>query len=113
MSAIDDVWAFVKPSIDVLVEVSTERRNQDIKWGVQNHPNGTGPDAGWLGVTAVELEDYFSASCKADEAGQWSSILLEEVFEAMAEHDPAALRAELLQVAAVAVAWIEAIDRRA
>ena len=29
-----------------------------------------------------------------------------------AEHDPEQLRKELLQVAAVAVAWIEAIDRR-
>lgn len=30
----------------------------------------------------------------------------------MAEKDPVNLRAELIQVAAVAVAWVEAIDRR-
>jgi hypothetical protein len=40
------------------------------------------------------------------------TIALEEVFEALVETDPAKLRDELLQVAAVAVAWVEAIDRR-
>jgi hypothetical protein len=34
------------------------------------------------------------------------------VAEALAEDDPTLLRAELIQVAAVAVAWVEAIDRR-
>jgi hypothetical protein len=37
---------------------------------------------------------------------------LEEVFEAFAESSPDALRKELTQVAAVAVAWIEDIDSR-
>ena len=32
--------------------------------------------------------------------------------KALAEVEPAKLREELIQVAAVAVAWIEAIDRR-
>ena len=41
----------------------------------------------------------------------WLHILREEVFEAFAEDDPAKLRAELIQVAAVAVQWVEAIDR--
>lgn len=39
-------------------------------------------------------------------------MLLEEVAEAFAESDDARLRAELVQVAAVAQAWIESIDRR-
>jgi hypothetical protein len=38
--------------------------------------------------------------------------LLEEVFEAMAEDSPVKLAHELTQVAAVAVAWVEAIERR-
>ncbi len=42
----------------------------------------------------------------------WAHILTEEFYEAMAEEDQARLRAELIQVAAVAVAWIEQIDRR-
>lgn len=40
-------------------------------------------------------------------------ILACEVAEAFAEEDPARLRAELIQVAAVAVQWVEAIDARA
>jgi hypothetical protein len=43
----------------------------------------------------------------------WLLIALEEVFEALVEDDPVKLRAELVQAAAVLVAWIEAIDRRA
>jgi malonyl CoA-acyl carrier protein transacylase len=42
----------------------------------------------------------------------WEHILTEEHYEAMAEEDPTRLREELIQVAAVAVAWVEAIDRR-
>lgn len=39
-------------------------------------------------------------------------MLLEEVFEAMAESDLVKLRAELVQTSAVCVAWIEDIDSR-
>jgi len=42
----------------------------------------------------------------------WRDILYEEVLEAYVETDWSALRAELVQVAAVAVAWIEHLDRR-
>lgn len=40
----------------------------------------------------------------------WWHILREEVFEAAAEGDPAKLRAELVQVATVAVKMIDALD---
>ena len=46
-------------------------------------------------------------------AHSWDAILLEEVFEALVESDPARRRTELVQVAAVAAAEIEAIDRAA
>jgi hypothetical protein len=42
----------------------------------------------------------------------WRHVLREGYAEAMAEADPARLRAGLVRVAAVCVAWIEAIDRR-
>lgn len=93
----------------ILNEVEQERLRQDAKWGEQNHPDGTG---------AQGHKDYASAARYACEAafrgkrGDWLHILNEEVAEAFAESDPAKLRAELIQVAAVAVAWIEAIDRR-
>jgi hypothetical protein len=89
--------------------IARERDRQDVKWGEQNHPNGTG------GGLAEELARQHRGACQraADEGRTtWRLILLEEVYEALAEGDPALLRKELIQVAAVAVQWIEAIDRR-
>lgn len=100
----------------VLAEIGYERTRQDAKWGQQNHPDGTGPDLetppGW---TAAELADAARNSCQRRAEmgiGTWSDIFTEEACEALAESDPARLRAELIQVAATAVNWIEAIDRR-
>jgi hypothetical protein len=42
----------------------------------------------------------------------WAHILLEEVFEAFTETAPAKQREEMVQVAAVAVAIIEYLDRK-
>jgi DNA-binding PucR family transcriptional regulator len=93
----------------VLAEVAAERRRQDARWGEQNHPDGAGP------AYAEEASRRREECERAAEAGQltWRHILLEEVAEAGAEHEPKRLREELIQVAAVAVAWAEAIDRRA
>lgn len=78
-------------TIEVLKEVLAERERQDAKWGVQNH--------------ALPL---------------WMTILMEEVGEAarvaisdahgFSLSDRKHCRAELVQVAAVAVAAIESID---
>ena len=103
----------------VLLEVAAERVRQAKKWGEQNHPNGTGPSklpmpygsGSWSAAVAAESLKLIT-EC-ASQIGQctWLHILREEVFEAFAEKDPAKLRAELVQVAAVAVQWVEAIDR--
>lgn len=95
---------------DVLEEVYLERERQDAKWGEQNHPDYTG-------ISEVDRMAADAARKMCDEAfksgvGAWRYILLEEVLEAFAESDPARLRAELIQVAAVAIAWVECIDRR-
>lgn len=92
----------------VYAEVHAERAAQDEKWGEQNHPDGTDHAYSAYREAARDMCDMrFRAGI-----GTWKDILAEEVAEAHAETDPAALRAELIQVAAVAVAWIEAIDRR-
>lgn len=101
---------------EVAEEVVGERIRQDAKWGEQNHPDGTGeswlldddPDAG----EAADLYRRWTEDAVAYKRLAWRHILIEEVAEAFAETDPAALRAELIQVAAVAQAWAEAIDRR-
>ena len=99
----------IGPTWTVLAEVRDERSRQDARWGQQDHPDGTGQYPEVTAAMAAVL-----ATEHAAEGGylDWLHILREEVAEAFAETDPAALRGELLQVAAVAVAWIEAIDRR-
>lgn len=95
----------------VLSEVLAERIRQDIRWGEQNHNDGTG-----VAPEQTKLADNAKAMCQqafAEGRGDWAHILFEEVREALAESDPAKLRTELIQTAAVAVAWVEAIDRRA
>lgn len=73
----------------VLGDVWLERLRQDQRWGEQNHPDPT-----WLTILVEELGEVASG------------ILLG------LDGDPPSIRAELVQVAAVAAAWVEAIDRR-
>lgn len=67
----------------ILEQIRWERQRQDAKWGEQNHK-----DLFWLGILTEEI-------------GEVAKELLEE-------RDPAE---ELIQVAAVAVAWLECIGR--
>lgn len=94
--------------LTVLGDVADERYRQDKKWGVQSHPDGTG--VGMLAELGAELEA--AARHALSESPTYAAILAEEVGEALQEGDPAKLREELVQVAAVAVAWVQLIDRR-
>lgn len=107
--------------MSVYDEIGAERARQDAKFGDQTHL----PD-GYLLASATDLyyavnqilapADEAKATCQgafASGKGDWACILVEEVAEAVeAIGDPEALREELIQVAAVAVAWVEALDRR-
>lgn len=75
----------------VLLEVERERGRQDKKWGQQNHG-----DAMWSLILGEEV-------------GEACNAVLERLFQGS---NDASTRDELIQVAAVAVAWVEAIDRR-
>lgn len=113
-----DVSEFVGAldGVRVLADVVRERARQDVKWGQQNHTDGTGERVEVIPLwDGVDFADFAKKSTDfAARAGvvTWRDILLEEVAEAFAESDPDLLRAELVQVAAVAVQWVEAIDRR-
>ena len=104
----------------VLDDVLTERRRQDARWGEQNHPDGTGPrriePCAGFPITNAELAILAHQRCQAMADATtvtWADIFREEAREVhAAEPDSDELRNELVQVAAVAVAWIEAIDRR-
>ncbi|WP_233223251.1 hypothetical protein [Amycolatopsis sp. CA-128772] len=101
----------------VLAQVAGRRREQDKVFGEQNHPDGTGPDVTLTGLARRAADAAWAARfttemARAEDRLTWLHILREEVYEALAEADPQALRDELLDVAATAVVWIEAIDRR-
>lgn len=77
----------------VLKQVAKERKRQDKLWGEQNHPPHE-----WVGI----LGEEFGEVCKEANDNFW-------YFKA-----PAKLknyRIELIQVAAVAVAMVECLDR--
>ena len=116
-----------------VLDVMLEREQQTKKHGVQTHlPDGTGPDGHVLeelgGLSAINFEgasnsllaDLAKRRCKAasqNEGGDGSitfeHILTEEWAEVLAEEDQDALRTELVQLAAVAVQWIEKLDEEA
>lgn len=70
----------------VLEEIAVERAKQDAKWGEQNHGIFK-----WVAILGEEFGEVSKASLEDDSSGY---------------------RAELIQVAAVAVAMIEAHDRK-
>jgi NTP pyrophosphatase (non-canonical NTP hydrolase) len=71
-----------------LLDIADERERQDSKWG---------------GIPGIERrDDHTYAAVLGEEFG--------EACQAWLQRDPAALREELVQVAAVAVAWIEELD---
>lgn len=118
----EEYWEEVFDLNEVLGEVLEECRGQLEKWGLQNHPDGTGPLRAspmvWGRLADLNNEEFADSARKRTENdfdngyGSWEHILTEEVFEAYAEDDQEKLRAELVQVAAVAVSWIRAINRR-
>lgn len=102
-------------------EVFRETDQQLVKWGVQDHPMGTGPTltfthlpVGSHYLHAVDFEEW--ARDRTDDSAKrgdvtYEKILTEEFAEAIAEDDPVKLEAELIQVAAVAVSMIAASRR--
>jgi len=83
-------------STRVLKQVSDERISQDNTWGEQNHSNPH-----WLAILTEELGEVAECVCRTDVHSS-----------AVKESAERQLRNELIQVAAVAVAWVESIDRK-
>ena len=79
---------------DVMEEVTKERLAQEAKWGQQNHG-----DFKWMAILGEEYGEACEAALKSSIETASASYRIQ-------------LRTELLQVAAVAIAHIEAIDRR-
>ena len=99
----------------IFEEIRAERRRQDEKWGKQNHPmlgKSRYMDEVFPGVdNLTELLRDYRARCSTNKYG-WYDVLQEEICEAFSETDLEKQREKMVQVAAVAVAIIECLDRR-
>ena len=96
---------------EIFREIRQERHRQVAKFGEQlDVPDGTGSghDHALADLARTDCERAFKQG-----RGSYRDILHEEVYEALAESDKTKLRAELLQVATVAIAWIAKLDREA
>lgn len=76
--------------------VDAERRRQNVKWGVQDHDHLM-----WLAILGEEFGETAQAILQAYEKANDSPATRQAI-----------IRAELVQVAAVALAWLENMDRR-
>jgi hypothetical protein len=106
---------FTTPGVKAFAEaIDAERQAQLAKFGEQHHLDMAG-DPGTQRDrrhSFAERAAYYRTVNDNDDTLDWTGILLEEVYEALAEKDPAKLRAELLQVAAVCAAWVWDLDNR-
>jgi hypothetical protein len=101
---------FLNGTSVVVGDFVRERQRQNEK-----HPETDGYPDGTGAPIYAHIAKIHRASCDAAAAvgeNTWMHVLREEVYEAFAESDPALLRAELVQVMAVAGRWIQAIDAR-
>jgi len=95
----------------VFDEIEAELLRAEAKFPDQHLPNF--PERmDWDHATAErDQAQELTDRCHAKGVVTWWHVLREEVYEAFAESDPAKLRAELIQVGAMAVRWIEDLDR--
>lgn len=93
---------------EVLLDVGDERVKQDSKWGEQNHPLGFHPVYQPAAARAKRECDMAAKEGRVT----WRDILEEEFWEAVSATTDEEAEAELIQVAAVAVAAVQCIRRR-
>jgi hypothetical protein len=101
----DPIWA-------TLLEVYAETQRQEARYGADNEValDGTGPDSTiWWPLStrgAAWVESAFRLNYESRTGSiSWAHLVREEVAEAFKESDPARLREELTQVAALCANW--------
>lgn len=101
-------------SNNVLRELADRRARNYERFGKQHHPNGgflEGPTGGTWQVVGAHLENIARTQLEKHHNTSWAAILSEEVGEALVAATPEQIREELLDVAAVCLAWCEDLDR--
>lgn len=99
-------------TLGVLDEVAVERAKQDARFGLQDICGNTGGPMFEVRLIGARGRYEAASTKKGGPGAGWAEILDEECSEALAETDPDKLREELIQTAACAVGFVEALDRR-
>jgi len=103
------------PTDSVLAEVKAERKAQDERFGVQDHPLIGGPfvpaQRNAYAGHAAEWKRINDTRVRRNQLGM-DGIALEEVFELFESTTLEHARGEAVQLAAVAVMIVESIDRK-
>ena len=84
--------------MNVLEEVQEERLNQNNKWGEQNHNPSI-----WLAILAEEFGEAAKEVCEYNAVDKNLGLLVYYRLNNM--------RKELIQTAAVAIQFVESLDR--
>lgn len=103
-------WS-MPPMHDLLFRVEQERLAQIKRFGHQHHPMIRDGHRPYYEIHEGVYKDRWEAQRKAGEI-TWDVVLLEEVYEALIEREPAKQIEELVQVAAVALAMAEDLMTR-
>ncbi len=82
--------------------IDAERDQQRLKWG-QGNQHGWG----WGDCSSLGVHDVTKVAVLAEEAGEVARAVLDA---GIGGRGGTSLRAELVQVAAVAVAWLESME---
>lgn len=93
----------------IVADVSAERERQVLKWGKQDHPNGTS-------ARFRPLADAARNNCQAAISSgnnTWMHVMRMTVWDALSETDRVNLRRQLIQAIAVGVAWVTDLDEKA
>ena len=96
---------------NIWVDLKEERDRQDIKFPDQHIPSFPVQMDFAHAIAEMEQAQELTDRVAAKGLVTWWHVLREEFYEACAEPDVAKLRDELVQVAAVAIRWIEDLDR--
>ena len=108
---------------NILQEIRTERQRQDAKWGIQNKPcldpvlpyreGGCTPQrmCEEYEIPTEERAKYMCDTAANNKTLTYAHIAIEELSEVVSTFDVIERRKELIQLAAVCVAWLEKIDR--
>lgn len=96
---------------NILGDILFEREQQDAKWGEQNHDPIL-----WCAILGEEVGEVNKAALEARVAFNNSSINIDDEFDVESfcqsqNYMYKSLREELIQVASVAIAFIESLDR--